>query len=465
MVRSLIRSVLLCCAAMLAVATLVADGWAVEAAADRRTISITVSTGVTVRLPQPAATLFVAEPAIADVQTPSSSVVFVFGKKAGRTTLFGLDEAGKSIIEYRVVVTQPIEDLRNLLRSELGGGNVSATYTPNGLVLSGVVAAPEMVEAAKSIASQFLGEGGVVVNRLKVSGKAQVNLRVRVAEVGRNVTKELGLNWSAIGDIGSFSIGLATGRDVVGASGNVLRAAAGGSLFGSFNNRNANIVAVIDALASDGLVRILAEPNLTAVSGEPASFLAGGEFPIPVSQGEDRVTVEYRRFGVSLEFVPTVLNENLISIRVRPEVSELSSQGAVTLNSISVPALSTRRAETTVELGSGQSFAIAGLIRNNFSTAVDSIPGLGDLPVLGALFRSSRFQRNETELVIIVTPYIVVPTASARVPQTAAELIGPPSDLERILYNKLARSRDGRPPAAQVSKPIRLKGDNGFILD
>ena len=217
---------------------------------------------------------------------------------------------------------------------------------------------------------------------------------------------------------------------------------------------------MIDALAAEGLVSILAEPNLTTVSGEPASFLAGGEFPIPVAQGSDRVSVEFRRFGVSLEFVPTVLSCDLINVRVKPEVSELSKNGAVQVSGFQIPAIATRKADTVVELASGQSFAIGGLIRRNFTTDINNVPWLGDIPILGALFRSSRFQKDESELVIIVTPYIVRPATTAL--RAPTDRVAPPSDAGRVLVKTLAKPR-GR--IVKAPGGPALPQDAGFILD
>lgn len=432
---------------------------------ERAIIQLNVSRGETVRLPRPASSIFIADPAIADIQTPSTTVVFVFGKKSGRTSLFALGEDGQAIAEYQVIVTQPIEDLRELLRAELGNLAISATYTPNGAILSGTVPNAAAAETAKSLVSQFLGSGAIVVNRLRVSGALQVNLRVRVAEVSRDVSKEFGFNINAVGEAGGFRFGIVSGRPVsVGPGGGVARpGSAGGSAFLGFQSGGTNISAVLDALAQEGLVSILAEPNLTAVSGESASFLAGGEFPIPVAQGNDRVSVEFKRFGVSLSFVPTVLAGDLISIRVQPEVSDISSRGAVTVNGFNIPAIATRRADTTVELASGQSFAIGGLIRKGFNTNISMFPFLGDIPVLGALFRSSQFQKNETELVIIVTPYLVRPAIGQNAARVPTERVAPPSDADRILANKLARPPPGRvTPVAPSPRPLN---DPSFLVD
>ena len=424
-------------------------------------IRINVSRGQTVRLPAPAATIFIADPAIADIQTPSNRVVFVFGKKPGRTSLFALSESGEAIAEYQVVVTQPIEDLRELLRNEISDARISVTYTPNGAVLSGTVPNAGVAETARSLTAQFLGQGAVITNRLKVAGSVQVNLRVRVAEVSRGVSKEFGINWNAVGQIGNFRFGVVTGRKAFDSSGRLTQSSTGAAAIGvGFSDGVNSISAVIDALAAEGLVSILAEPNLTAVSGEPASFLAGGEFPIPVAQGSDRVSVEFRRFGVSIEFVPTVLSGDLINVRVKPEVSELSKNGAVQVSGFQIPAISTRKADTVVELASGQSFAIGGLIRRNFTTDINNVPWLGDIPILGALFRSSRFQKDESELVIIVTPYIVRPAAGAL--RAPTDRVAPPSDAGRVLVKTLAKPR-GR--IVKAPGGPALPQDAGFILD
>ncbi|MEH2628716.1 pilus assembly protein CpaC [Bradyrhizobium sp. AZCC 1719] len=431
--------------------------------ADRGQIRLDVARGQTIRLSQPAKTIFVADPAIADIQTPSNDAAFIFGKKPGRTSFFALDDNQQAIAEYEVVVTQPIKDLREMLRNEVGDYAIQVSYTPNGAVLSGTVPSADVAESAKSITAQFLGQGAIITNRLRVAGALQVNLQVRVAEVARNAAKEFGFNLNATAETGGFRFGLVNGRTAVGPAGQLIRSPTGaGSAFVGFSAGGTNISAVLDALAAEGLVSILAEPNLTAVSGEPASFLAGGEFPIPVAQGLDRFSVEFKRFGVSLEFIPTVLAGEMISVRVKPEVSDISSHGQVQINGFTIPALATRRADTVVELASGQSFAIGGLIRKGFSTNISAFPWLGDIPVLGALFRSSNFQKDETELVIIVTPYIVRPAISATRVQAPTDRVAPPSDVDRVLLNRVGSPPPGRQaPKAKVTRPLQ----DGFILE
>ncbi|MEX2697602.1 type II and III secretion system protein family protein [Rhizobium mongolense] len=420
------------------------------------TLNLSSSLGKTVHLSAPAASIFVADPTIADFQAPSNKTIFVFGKKSGRTTLFALDENGEALAQLQIVVAQPIEDLRAMLRAQTGDYPINVSYTPRGAVLSGMAPNAEVVDTAMKITEQFLGAGAQIVNKIQVTGSLQVNLSVRVAEVSRSAMKKLGVNLTAFGQIGNFKVGLLSrGNEAGFNSGN--KAGIG------FSDGNINVSAVLDALATEHLASVLAEPNLTAMSGESASFLAGGEFPIPVVQNNGQASVEFRHFGVSLEFVPTVLSNNQINIRVKPEASELSSNGAVQMNGISVPAISTRRADTVVELASGQSFAIGGLIRRSVNTDISAFPWLGDVPVLGALFRSSSFQKEETELVIIVTPYIVRPGSSPSQMSAPTDRIAPPLGVGGTSKNSLASP----PPAhgaPRTGVSSRASGA-GFIIE
>nr|WP_308163786.1 type II and III secretion system protein family protein [Bradyrhizobium sp. SRL28] len=418
------------------------------------TLVLSSSLGKTIHLPGPAASIFVADPTIADYQAPSNTTIFVFGKKSGRTSLFALNDNGEALAEFRVIVKDPIEDLRAMLKAQVGDYPIQVSYTPRGAILNGTAPNADVVATAVRVTEQFLGPGALVFNKIQVAGSLQVNLSVRVAEVSRSAMKELGINLSALNGTFSFSSGKGTGSGT---------ASGGGKAGIGFSAGSINVGAVLDALASEHLASVLAEPNLTAMSGESASFLAGGEFPIPVMQDNRQVSIQFRRFGVSLDFVPTVLNNNQINVRVKPEVSEISKEGEVKVNGMAVPALSTRRAETVIELGSGQSFAIGGLIRRNFSTDISTFPWLGDLPILGALFRSSSFQKQETELVIIVTPYIVRPASNPNRMSGPADRIGPPSDMGRALTNTLASPPRGR-HAPRTSVP-GATGGAGFIIE
>ncbi|MCM5687844.1 type II and III secretion system protein family protein [Sinorhizobium meliloti] len=384
------------------------------------TMNLSSSLGETVHLPAPATTIFVADPTIADYQLASSTTIFVFGKKSGRTSLFALDDKGQVLADLHIVVTQPIKELRAMLRGQVGGSSIHVSYTPRGAILSGTAANAEVADTAKRITEQYIGDGAQVVNNIKVDASLQVNLSVRVVEVSRSAMKALGVNLSVLGKIDNFRVGLLSGGGAGSAA-----AQGGGSAGIGFNNGALNIGVVLDALAKEHIASVLAEPNLTAMSGETASFLAGGELPTPVLKENGQASVEFRHFGVSLEFVPTVLSNNQINIRVKSEVSELTSQGAVQIKGISVPALSTRRADTVVELASGRSFAIGGLFRHNVNNNVNAFRFLGEIPVLGALFRSPSFQKEESELIILVTPYIVRPGSSPKQMSAPTDRIAP----------------------------------------
>jgi pilus assembly protein CpaC len=272
---------------------------------------------------------------------------------------------------------------------------------------------------------------------------------VRVVEVSRDIIKAFGVNWAGAAQSGTFAFGLATGVGGITESTPILQGL--NKVLVGYHAGTTDLNTVIDALDSEGLVTVLAEPNLTAVSGAAASFLAGGEYPIPVPQGLGQVSVSYKKYGVSLGFVATITDGGRINLVVKPEVSQLSNVGAVTVSNITVPALTTRRAETTVDLASGQSFAIAGLMQNNVAHALQKFPGLGNVPIIGALFRSDRFERNETELVVIVTPYIVRPSDHRLSVPTDGFV--PATDSGRIL-----RGEDSTPPAVSAKPVATPKG-------
>jgi pilus assembly protein CpaC len=306
---------------------------------------------------------------------------------------------------------------------------------------------------------------------MQVQAPNQVNLRVRIAEVSRDIIKQFGVNWGAGGaGPGHFAFGLATGTGSlapasgVGFQPSVSQVSGANELAAAFMTHGVDLNVLIDALDSEGLVTVLAEPNLTAISGAPASFLAGGEFPIPVPQGLNVTTIDYKKFGVSLSFVATITDGGRINLVVKPEVSELSTDGAITLNDITVPSLTTRRTETTVDLASGQSFAIAGLLQNNVTQNIQKFPGLGSVPVLGALFRSDKFERNESELVVIVTPYIVSPTTKKLMSPTDGYVAA--SDIRQLATGADYTPQPVRQVAAQQTSPPGhgLIGPVGFDL-
>jgi len=338
---------------------------------------------------------------------------------------------------------------------------VKVSAVEGNLVLSGTVATLLQATNVETMVKSFMGGQSGLINNMVVLSSMQVNVRVRVVEMSRSVARDLGINWKAIGQIGNFSFAYLSPQ-VTAASTLTSMGRLASNLVGvGYQSGGWDVNAVVDALATDNLVSILAEPNLTAMSGEPASFLAGGEFPVSTQQssgggvvgGAAVFTTEYKQFGVGLAVVPTVLAPGRINMRIRPEVSDVNT--AIT-DRQGNPGISTRRAETTIELGSGQSFAIAGLLSNSVRDQLSTLPWLGEIPVLGALFRSQRFQRQETELVIIVTPYIVEPVSASAQLRTPADGFVPATDLNRLLYGSQMRGESGRAPA----RPL----DAGFIL-
>ncbi len=422
-------------------------------------LNIERNRGRLVRLDGPASTVFVANPEIADVQVKSPSLIYLMGKKPGQTTLFAVDAREKVLANIDISVTHNIERLRKAVRDLHPNSDISVASIDGSIVIEGTVKTATTAENLRSLVERFAGSKEAVINRLGVTSPSQVNLRVRVAEVSREVDKQFGLNWNVIGAIGGLSIGMATGNPFASVVSPDTFSLAGSP------TPNWDLNVVVDALEDEGLVKVLAEPNLTALSGETASFLAGGEFPILVPDSNNRVTIEFKKFGVSLAFTPTLIGDGRVNLHVRPEVSQLSSSNAVTLNSFQIPSLITRRAETTVELGSGQSFAIAGLLQNNVTHDISKFPGLGDVPVLGSLFRSDRFQREESELVIIVTPYVVRPTSMAKLSAPTDGFV-PPNDFERVRTGGTHR-RNGTPGQPRTVTPngATLIGPVGFQLD
>lgn len=456
-------------------------------------LDLEVSTGTLVRLDKPATNVFIADAAVADVHVKSPRLIYVFGKKPGTTTLYAVSGGDDVIFSSTINVTHNLTQLKSALHQISPEMKVDVHQMNGMLVLTGTVKSPEEANDVQSLALKLAGEDQQVVNRMSIATPSQVNLRVRIAEVARDVTKQLGFNWEGMVGIGNSMIGLQNAADVM----EFVSEKAGsyawpvvpgdtvpgffdptkptrhfftggkdsGSYVGSLVSGKLDLNAIVDALDVEGFLTVLAEPNLTALSGEHASFLAGGEFPIPVPQENGVITIDYRQFGVGLKFTPTVMSNSKINLKVQPEVSQLSSSGSITINGFNIPALTVRRAETTVELASGQSFAVAGLLQNDIERELQKFPGLGDMPVLGALFRSDRFQRRETELLIIVTPYIVRPVSGKKIPIPNDGFIVP-NDKERYLDGQSYRAtpQDATPTTIDKSgKPSVTPA--GFMLN
>jgi pilus assembly protein CpaC len=433
-------------------------------------LALTLNSGKLVQLDKPATSVFIGNPELADVQVQSPTIIYVFGKGTGSTNLFALDSKGRVLLNSPVTITHDVTSLNESLEKISAYGGLQARSTPTGIMLTGRVKTAAQAEDARRMAALYLN-GGTIFNRISVEGAMQINLRVRVAEVSRSITKQFGVNWEVIGNVGDAVLGFARGPDIIdGATNTINRLGENTFGYAGYQTDDVDINALVDALDEEGLLTVLAEPNLTALSGESAEFLAGGEFPIPVPQDDGAITVEYKPFGVSLEFTPTIVADNRINLKVKPEVSQLSSASAINVGGSFIQSLLTRRAETTVELASGQSFAIGGLLNNDGDNNISKTPFLGEIPILGALFRSASFQRNETELIIIVTPYLVKPSNSRIADPTDGYI--PPNDSDLYVDGQNFRPTLGKnAPTSQPSSTtaandeVKLVGPAGFILE
>ncbi|TCF96614.1 fimbrial protein [Paraburkholderia strydomiana] len=435
-------------------------------------ISLDAGKGTMIHLAEDASSVFVADPNIADVNVPSPRAVFVLGKKPGTTTLYVMGANNKSLLQRTIVIERNLDSVRNMLSLRFPTLHLQLMPGNGSLMVAGALPDSITADAVVQALTPFLADKEVLVNRMTIPQAVQVQLRVRITEVDRNVTQELGINWQSLGNTaGHFFTGVFSGRPIydltqpfVNANGTTgypvnLPSNNAYSLLTAFKTGNQDIQALIDALNQEGLITTLAEPNLVALSGQTASFLAGGEFPVPVSQVNGAISVDFKQFGVKLDFTPTVLDEHRISLKVRPEVSQIDNTIAVTTGGITIPGLSVRRADTTVELASGQSFAIAGLLQSNSNDIVSQLPGIGSIPILGKLFSSTSYHNNKTELVIMVTPYIVEPTSAEKLRNPVQSLNGimmPSSDVE---YSFQHRQGSTEPQSGQP----RLVGAAGYV--
>ncbi len=415
-------------------------------------IALDVNNGTMLRLPRAANAVFVANPEIADVQLKSPKLMFVHARLPGDTTIYAVDANDNIILSHRVAVSHNLGRLQEVIRQVQPDARVQVASINDSVVLTGTVGTAEEADNIRGLAAQVIGENGRVINRLSIAKPLQVNLRVRIAEVSRDITKQLGFNLNIAQTIGDLALSAATGGFATGGA-----LAGTQALRGTFNSGDTSIDVLLDALDQNGLITLLAEPNLTAQTGSTANFLVGGEFPIPVTDGDGDITVIFKQFGISLGFIPIVLDDNQISIKILTEVSELSAAGAVTIDTLTIPALATRRAETTVNLGSGQSFAIAGLLQNTTNNALDRFPGLGELPILGTLFRSTNFQSSESELLVIVTPYLVKPVSDRIALPT--DRFQPARDTDRVLFGDQAKAL----PASSNTAAYGESGARGYV--
>ncbi len=427
-------------------------------------ISVAMGSGRIITLPHPVSSIFAADPNVVEVRPASPTSLFVFGKGLGATTIIATDADGNTVAQYSVTVG-PSAFAAARIGDQSGaaapGSNVSAESEPGGIIVRGTVQSPAEANQVMNQA-KIISPTGSVINDLSVQEPIQVELKVRIAYMSRSVTRQLGIDWGAATAAG-FNVGKFVLSGVTGTAAPSISGTQPGSLGVTFPG--GTFEGVIDALAADNLARIVAEPTLTTLSGTEANFIVGGQFPVPVSTSGTgsaaTISIEFKSFGVQLDFTPTVFSDGRIALKVAPQLSQLSNANSVTETStgssaaIVVPGLSVQAASTTVILGSGQGMAIAGLLEDSTNQSDNAVPGLGEVPVLGALFRGDSFQRQQQELVITVTPYLVNPVSNTGVLSQPDDGWTPPNDLQRILL-----LRDSGTDSAGATIP----GDAGFMV-
>ncbi len=417
--------------------------------------------------------IFVANPKIADVQVSGGSGVNILGKEPGNTTIVVTNHQYKPIAKLNVQVRKDLTQLQNTAKEIFPNENIKFDSTPSSIVMKGEASSPAVSQKLETLASDYVQKGQNVRNMASINTSTQVLLKVKVAEVKRSVLNSFAINWSSIINGSNLTYGIFNGRTPF-SDGSFSRATSigdvtPGSIGAKYSNgSHGNYSALLDALNSEGLGTVLAEPNLITTSGETASFLVGGEFPYPVPQNQN-ITIEFKKFGISLSFTPTVLSSDQIFLKVRPEVSELDKENSLSFlvgnnSTVTLPGIKTSVVETAVELGSGQGLAIAGLISSSLVNNYSDLPGIADIPLIGALFKSSSFQRNQSELVVIVTPYIVKPTSDPNALKLPTDNLHQASALEALLYKRLNRPNVDADNVNMI-KADPLYGDAGFNLE
>ena len=421
-----------------------------------RVIDLPINKARLVHLPVAARDALVSNPEVADVVVKTPRLIFVMGRQIGSTNAYFLDANGKQIARLEINVKIDENELNEVYRQLLPNADIKVKTVNDNLFLTGRVRSNELSENARQIALRFAAEEANVVNMLTVIEDQQVLLQVKIAEVTRTVLKELGINLFDQ-STGTLSTVTSENFNLRGSSGGGLTDAPFLQSFLTYTANPENVLAItINALERNGLIKTLAEPNLTAISGETANFLAGGEFPIPIAQDQGVITVQFRQFGIGLNFTPVVLNSGRISLRISTEVSAIDQTASITAGGITVPGLRVRRAETTVELPTGGSLVIAGLLRDEFGSSISGVPVAADIPFLGALLRTNSLNKTETELVVAVTAYLVRPVNPDQV-RVPTEGLGPPSDYDLYLRGRLHAvygKNEGSAPEEALRGPI-----------
>lgn len=436
-----------------------------------KSIVLPLNKAAIVELPHAAADVLVSQPSVVDAVVRSPRRVYLLGLSVGQTNAFFFDANGAQILNLEIQVERDVDALTELISRLMPDTRIVAEAVNDNVILRGSAQTSVQAANAADIAGRFIGDPTKVVTMINVREREQVMLKVRVVEMQRQLIKQLGITQEGTVQLNKTALQLAT-ANAVGAAGG-FTASGTKTNIGDLEELNLTF----EALESTGVVRVLAEPNLTAVSGESAKFLAGGEFPVPVGQDDEGITIEFKEFGVGLGFTPLVLDKGRISLKIDTEVSEVTSENAflvpgafmvdpatgqlISTGNLTIPGLSVRRANTTVELPSGGSLVMAGLLQEDMRSTVEGVPGLKDAPVLGALFRSRDFQNNETELVIIVTPYLVDAAHESELTDPARGMV-PGSDLQNLLLGKVIATYGLAGSGVQEKT---LQGPLGFILD
>lgn len=448
--------------------SVMAEGVRVVTSGTATTLDVPVNRAVVVESDVPFAELSIANPAIADISSLSDRTIYVLGKSPGITTLTLLDATGRLITNVEVRVAADVTEFKERLRQILPGEAIEVRTANDGIVLSGTVSSSQRLQRALDLAERYAPER--VSNLMSVGGVQQVMLKVRFAEMQRSVSKSLSSSWGFSGGINTGRTGgtgtLATQPALTNAlAGNipVANTNVGAVLFG-FNVGSVQVGLLLEALEQKGMVRTLAEPNLSALSGQEATFLAGGKFPIPVPQDGGTVAIEYKPFGIELSFIPRVVDGDIINLEMSAAVSAIDPANSILINGFNVPAFSRRETSTTVELRDGESFAIAGLIEDQFMDNAAQLPWLGDVPVLGALFRSADYRRRQTELVIIITAHLVTPTRGEAL-ALPTDRIRPPTETDLFLFGRIARTDRSKSQAAREVAQQGFSGSYGYVMD
>lgn len=430
-------------------------------------LNVPMNRAVVVESDQPFADVSIANPGIADISSLSDRSIYVLGKAPGRTTLTLLSAEGKLISNVEVSVTLDIAEFKERLQQILPGEKIEVRSANDGIVLSGTVSSTAKLDRALDLANRYAPDR--VSNLMSVGGTQQVMLKVRFAEMQRSVSKNLSASLAVNGSIGNVGVNSGSGQFTNGATRSSVFN--NGSISGQGDTRglttlgfsagSLQFAVLLEALESKGVVRTLAEPNLTALSGQEAKFLAGGEYPIPVSAGDGSITIEYKPFGVELNFTPTVVDGDAINLIINAAVSSIDNTVTIEAEGFNINAFRRRETSTTVEMRDGESFAIAGLLQDDFRDLNDQVPWLGDIPVLGALFRSAEYQRAQTELVIIVTPHLVTPSRGEAL-ALPTDRVRIPSEKELFLFGKVINKNKGA--AGEVARQD-FSGSYGYVME